>query len=205
MKIFAFADLHCDYDLLKKIVLRVNQNDIDIVICCGDLSWFGSGLEECFELLSKINKTVLLISGNHDGNENIDSFCKKYSNCININHKKYVYKDHLFVGYSEGGFGNVDPRLKLLSKKFKDFFKEHKGKKVLVLHGPPHGTSCDDRSCWHPPGIHNGSITARNLIEQSSIDLVLCGHIHECENCMDKIGKTVILNPSKAGKVIEIK
>jgi len=205
MKIFAFADIHCDYELLKKIVSRANRSDIDIVISCGDLSWFGSGIDECFEILSDIKKPTLIISGNHDRNEDINSFCKAHSNFVNINHKKYVFKDHLFVGYAEGGFGHIDPKLKLLSKQFKLFFKEHKGKKVLVLHGPPHGTKCDDRSCWHPPGIHNGSITARNLIEQSDIDLVLCGHIHECGDCMDKIGKAVILNPSKRGKVIEIK
>lgn len=205
MKIFAFTDIHGDIETLKKIVERVNKDDIDIVISCGDLSYFGNGIEEVFKQLSKIKKTVLLISGTHESHDDVEYYCKKYANCININYTKHTYQDHIFVGYGDGGFGDIDPKLKLLSKKFKTFFNEHKGKKVLVLHGPPYGTKCDNRSAWYSDERYNGSKTARNLILESDIDLVLCGHIHECANCVDKIGRTTILNPSHRGKVITIK
>ena len=205
MKLFAFTDLHANLPVLKKIVERVNKPDIDVVICCGDISYFGMGLDECFKLLGLINKTVLMIPGNHETDEDINPFCEQYRNCININHKKYLHEDCLFVGYGDGGFSQADPKLKLLSKKFKTFFAEHDKEKVLVLHGPPYGTECDNKSAWYPDHRHNGCKVARKLIEDVQPNLVLCGHIHECEGDMDKIGETLVLNPSHKGKVITLK
>ncbi|MFA6088709.1 MAG: metallophosphoesterase [Candidatus Woesearchaeota archaeon] len=204
MNIFTFTDLHSDIASLQKIVLRVNKKDIDIVVSCGDLTNFGMKIEEVFLLLSKIKKTVLLIPGNHESDEEMNYFCNVYKNCVNINHKKFIYKNTIFVGYGDGGFVEYDPRLKLLSKQFKKYFKEFAGNKILVLHGPPYGTKCDNRSAWFSGERFNGSKTARTLILESKIDLALCGHIHECEGCQDMIGKTLVLNPSYKGKIIAL-
>lgn len=205
MKFFTFTDIHSDIDTMLEIVERVNEDDIEIVVFVGDISWFGQGTETMFDLLGMINKTVLLIPGNHDSEDEINAYCEIYPNCVNINHKKYEHNGTLFVGYGEGGFSMNDPKLKFLSKKFKNYFDEHDGKKVLLLHGPPYGTTTDAKASWYEDdSSHCGCKVARKLIEDTQVDLVLTGHIHEFEGESDYIGETMVLNPSHKGRIITL-
>jgi len=43
--------------------------------------------------------------------------------------------------------------------------------------------------------LHVGSESVRKIIEEYQPILCACGHIHE-SRCIDKIGETIIVNPS---------
>ncbi|MDR1856815.1 MAG: metallophosphoesterase [Desulfovibrio sp.] len=65
---------------------------------------------------------------------------------------------------------------------------------ILVSHNPPKGTACDVVS----GSVHVGSQAVRDFLEKAQPDLCLCGHIHEAR-AMDKVGRTIVLNPGAFG------
>jgi Icc-related predicted phosphoesterase len=52
-------------------------------------------------------------------------------------------------------------------------------------------------------GEHAGNKTVRKVIERIKPILAISGHLHECAG-IDKIGKTVVINPGHNGRVIVI-
>src|SRR3989344_5064820 len=51
---------------------------------------------------------------------------------------------------------------------------------------------------------YRGSKTLREFIKKFKPKFVVCGHLHENEKKEDKLNNTIILNPGKYGKIIEI-
>ncbi|MBW2981799.1 metallophosphoesterase [Candidatus Woesearchaeota archaeon] len=201
MKILAFVDSHGNTESLKKLIERAKKDDINVVICAGDISVFGDKLNKLVEMVSKIKKPFLVIHGNHESEEEIEKACKPFNNCINIHKAGFSGANFTVLGYGGGGFSKVDKNFEKISKVFKKIIKERAGHKIiLVTHAPPYNTNVD-KIGKNPVG--NKSI--RNFISEVKPDLVICGHLHENANKKDKIGKTLIINPGYKGKVIEIK
>lgn len=63
---------------------------------------------------------------------------------------------------------------------------------LLAVHNPPFGTAVDKVR----GGISVGSRTVRKFIEDVQPEVCLTGHIHEAR-AVDKIGRTVIVNPGQ--------
>jgi len=64
MKIFAFTDNHGEKKLFNK--QSINAAKSDIVICAGDLTWFGNKQKEMLEFFDTWNRPVFAIHGNHE-------------------------------------------------------------------------------------------------------------------------------------------
>ena len=77
--------------------------------------------------------------------------------------------------------------------------QDHKYQTILVTHQPPYKTALDPIY-----GEHVGSTSIRKFIKEHQPDYCITGHIHENEGKTDKLGKTIIVNPGPAGKIIEI-
>jgi Icc-related predicted phosphoesterase len=83
-------------------------------------------------------------------------------------------------------------------------------KLILMSHVPPYNTLLDTTKT----GIHVGSRSVRQFIEEHNVDLVISGHVHEARS-IDRLGKTVLVNPGPAlqgnyaiitiGKEIDVK
>lgn len=65
---------------------------------------------------------------------------------------------------------------------------------VLVVHTPPYDTAADSLGS----GLHVGSPAVREFIERVQPEVCITGHIHE-SRCVDRLGKTVIVNPGAFG------
>ena len=52
--------------------------------------------------------------------------------------------------------------------------------------------------------IISANKTVKYFLVKNKIDLSICGHIHECFGNSDQIGKTLVINPSPNGAIIEI-
>ena len=198
MKIFCFVDVHGNKSALKKVVERADKDNIDIVVCAGDLTMFGNKLEEILKSLSKLKKPVLIIPGNHEDNEVLEKACTKFEVCIDIHRKGFRADNYFFIGYGEGGFSMVDKgferTMKILKKKIK---KEHKV--ILVTHAPPYRTKLDKIN-----GNYCGNKSIRNFISEVKPVLAVSGHLHENAGKQDKIGKSLVINPGFKGVVVEI-
>lgn len=65
---------------------------------------------------------------------------------------------------------------------------------ILVSHTPPYDTLCDVVN----DTTHVGSVAVREFILECQPDVCLCGHIHE-SRAVDRIGRTVVVNPGALG------
>ncbi|MEK6860978.1 MAG: metallophosphoesterase [Nanoarchaeota archaeon] len=197
MKILAFTDVHSDKAVLKGIVRK--SKNTDILLCSGDLSFFGGGLDESIKILLKAKKKILIIHGNHETEEQISRLGKKYSGVIGIHKRPTSFDDFVFVGYGGDGFSIRDENLERYFDKLKNRLSVGK-KLITVTHAPPRNTKLD-----YIPGFgHVGNMSINKAIVRLKPVLHVCGHIHECFGRRDKIGRTILVNPSYDGRILNI-
>lgn len=198
MKILAFTDVHGKREKVKGIIRKFIKNKPDILICAGDLSEFGRNIDRIASNLNNLKKTILIIPGNHEMDEEIEKITKDNEYIINIHKGAYGVDDYVFFGYGGGGFSKLDSKFERLSKKFKKSIK--KGKKIIfVTHAPIYNTKLDELN-----SEHLGNKSTRKFIEEVHPDLVICGHFHENEQVTDYIGKTKVINPGYDGLIIDL-
>jgi len=198
MKIFAFTDVHANINALKKIRDKLLKEKPDLIICCGDLSFFGNGLDASARLINSFGIQTLIIPGNHESEKDIELLCKKYNNLKNIHKTFLIYDDILFYGFGTGGFSFVEPELEKQIPKLKEEISKFK-RFIFVTHAPIYGTKLDIIR-----NKHLGCKSSRELINIYSPELCLCGHFHEAERKKDKIKNCLIINPGKFGMIIKI-
>jgi|SRR3989344_6324450 len=198
MKIFAFTDVHANSYALKRIKNKVLNEKPDLLICCGDISLFGNGLDISAKIINSFGIKTLIIPGNHESVEEIILLCKKYKNFINLHKKYFVLNGVLFFGFGTGGFSfiekeleNIIPEVKIKAHNFEKF--------VFVTHAPIYKTKLD-----YLFNAHRGCKSSRKLIMNVDTDICFCGHFHENERKNDKIKKCLIINPGKFGMIIKI-
>lgn len=198
MNILAFTDVHANKRLLKEIVKKAER--AELLVCSGDLSFFGKGLEESIKILMKAKKRILIIHGNHESEEQIIRLTNKHKNLINIHKKTFIINDYMIVGYGGGGFSMHDKKLEQYFIKFHNKYKNSNKKIIIVTHAPAGNTKLDII-----PGLgHRGNISITNVIMRLKPVLYICGHFHEDFGKKDKIGNTLLINPGCDGKIINI-
>lgn len=196
MKFLTFVDVHGDKKAIKELVKRAKEEDIDFIICAGDFSQFGHGTRFVLEKFNKLGKKFYALPGNHE-EERMEIF-SEYDNCINFDQKAVKIGNYYFLGYGGGGFALTDEKFRKISR---EWYSKYKGEKiVLVTHGPPFGCKIDLLEKHHV-----GNKDFRKFVERIKPKLMICGHLHETANQMDKIGKTKVIHPGWDGMVIELK
>jgi len=146
--------------------------------------------------LDSLGKPVMLVHGNHEEIRRTQQLCKETKHVHCIHARKYKIHDFTFVGWGGGGFSLVDHGL----AKFMDRIKiDKKEKIVLVTHAPPYKTAVDNIY-----GESAGNKTIRKFIEKFKPVVAVCGHLHENMGKMDKIKKTLVINPGSDGRLLEI-
>jgi Icc-related predicted phosphoesterase len=195
MKILAFVDTHGSAAALKRIKELSEKEKPEIIVCAGDISIFGTNLDAHVQLLSSLKIPALFIHGNHESEDEMKASCSLFNNTHYIHKKLYEHGGFAFIGYGGGGFAQKDPRFNT----FTDHIKDNLDKPIiLVVHGPPFGTRVDFLS-----GSHHGNKSYRQFIDIYKPALVICGHFHENEGKMEKIGNSLIINPGP-GRIIKI-
>ncbi len=198
MKILAFTDLHGDEVALNKIINKAQKENPNLLICAGDLSNFGHNLKKLVLKLAEIKIPLLIISSNHDFEDELKIICSKLDNVIYLDKTSYQLDKYLFFGYGGGGFSYFDKEFEAVANKFKKTIEED-SKIILITHAPPYGTSLDRLDIGYC-----GSKSIRNFIKEVKPILNICGHLHENMNKKDRINKTLIINPGKTGEIINI-
>jgi len=195
MKILAFADMHSNKEALK--VLLKEGKDVDMIICAGDISWFGRDLKKILKSFDKLKTPMFIIAGNHE-DESLEEVCKKFKH-ITYSHKSlYQLHKFSFLFYGLNGFSTDD----VYAKKFFETAMEDVKKDqvvVFVSHGPPYGTALDIIE-----GQHVGDKALKKAINKYKPQLFICGHIHENSGKHQVYKHTLIINPGPSGKVLEI-
>lgn len=201
MKLLTFVDVHGGIHDIKGIAERALREKVDALICAGDLTFFGNNPEE---LIRKFNSQLplFIIPGNHELPEDIENLAKKFKFVKNIHGKALILDSCMIFGLGGSKITPFSTPFEMddmeIGKKLNKL-KRKKGKLILVTHEPPLNTALDNIE-----GIHLGSTSIRNFIEKIQPEYCICGHFHENAGKEDKIGRTRIINPGPAGKIIEI-
>ena len=193
MIICAFTDLHADRKSLLQVKKKAEK--ADLIVCTGDISIFGRGLETVGLLLAQLNKKVLLVPGNHELEEELVLITSR--NLLNMHKIIYTHKGLTFLGHGGGGFTRTAQDFVAFTKTIK---KETRVD-IMMVHQPPYGTKVDKLDLFG----HVGNKDYTEFIKKNQPTIVFCGHLHENFHKSDVIGKTLVVNPGPDGEVYEIK
>jgi Icc-related predicted phosphoesterase len=198
LKVLAAADLHGDSKLARKLALRAEEENVDLVVLCGDLlGW--TETKDIIKPFKDKHKKVLIVPGNWDSFATTDFIAATYG-IKNIHGYSAVYEN---IGFFGAG-GAIGPGQGRISEKelFDTLKKAHQGiegieKKIMVTHMHP------SKSASECSGFA-GSDSITRAIKQFKPNILLHGHIHEAGGMEEKFGKTRVINVGRQGRIIEI-
>lgn len=203
MKIFFISDIHGELSSISEAAKLIE--DSDLVVISGDLTHKGTGEEagSVINAIEKFNTRILAVHGNWDGPD-VNDYLKEKNYSLHASGRiidgigffglggssptpfktRTEYSEEEILQFLETGFNNV----------------KSAARRILVSHVPPRGHR--DRSFI---GLHGGSKSVKEFIENTPVDLCLCGHIHEASG-IEQFNSTIIANPGsfKKGKYISI-
>ncbi len=198
-RILAASDLHGDEKHIKKLAERAKNEEVDLVVLCGDLTGW-TETKNIIRPFKEKNKKVLIIPGNWDSFATTDFLAQMYG--VSNIHGYSVQYDN--IGFFGAGGAESAPGPGLISEKelMDTLEKAHSGlkgieKKIMVTHMHP-SDSLSEFS-----GVP-GSRAITKAIKKFKPDFLLHGHIHEGAGMDEKIGNTRVINVGKEGKIIEI-
>ena len=200
MKILAASDFHGDSRLAEKLAKKAEENNVDLVVLCGDLTQVDQSANNLIGHFVKRNKKVIFVPGNHDTLATADFLAELYG-AKNLHGYYYRLKE---IGLFGCGFANIglnqlteDEFFYTLKKGFK-YVKDMK-KKIMVTHVHPDGSLIGKLTRFIP-----GSTGVRKAVEELKPDILLCGHVHEADGVEEVIGTTRVINVGRTGKILEI-
>jgi Icc-related predicted phosphoesterase len=199
MKLLCLADIHGEVAGLSDVLPLIPG--VDVVVIAGDLTHLG-GYDEAEAILSPLLSTgtrLVAVGGNMDG-EGARRFLTEKG--IDLHARGLIIDGVGFMGLGGGPsspFGTpweigTEEATTCLAAGFAQI--RDAGFRVLVSHAPPRDTELD-RSFAR---LHVGSAAVRNFLLTRSVQLCLCGHIHESRG-EDSLGGAVCANigPFKNG------
>lgn len=198
LKILAASDLHGDSRATKRLAARAADENVDLVILCGDILGFVE-TKDIIKPFTDKGKKVLILPGNWDSFATTDFLASIYG-VKNIHGYSAVYEH---VGFFGAGGADVGPRNIVSDREImKTLEKAHSGlkgieRKVMLTHMHPEGSKSEFS------GV-SGSRAIKDAIKKFKPDLVLHGHIHEGAGLEEFVGKTKVINVGKQGTLIEI-
>jgi Icc-related predicted phosphoesterase len=198
-KILAVGDLHEDKRLIKNLAKKAKEENVDLVILAGDLTFAENSAKGIVGPFIKEKKQVLLIPGNHESLATIDFLADRYPNTKNIHGDPFVKENLGVFGAGGADIGIYQISESELFELLKKGHEKVKGldKKVMVTHLHPHKTKSEFSD-------FKGSKSVRKAIDKFQPDIAICAHIHEASGIEEKIGDTLLLNVSKKAKIFEV-
>lgn len=199
MKLLLFSDVHVSKHHCERLVPMANK--ADIIIGAGDFGSLRAGIEKTINWLKTITKPAILVPGNAESYEELVSACSEWPSAIVLHGDEVELTGVYFFGLGGGipvtPFGSWS--YDFTEEEAENLLGPCTENAVLITHSPPKGI-LDVSS----RGQHLGSEAVRNLIEQKSPRLVVCGHIHESGGKIDKLGNTVIVNAGPLGMYYDL-
>ncbi|MBI4145971.1 metallophosphoesterase [Candidatus Woesearchaeota archaeon] len=198
VRIFAAGDFHGDRSTAWRLSQEAVNKNADLIILNGDIVE-DDAPEGVMKYFVATGKPVFLVPGNHDWFAT-DFLAAQYrATNLHGKHSKVSHVGLVGCGGTNAGINmmtesEIYGTIKETDAKLKDI-----AKKVLVTHIHPAGSLMENFSSFV-----KGSVGLRKAIEATKPDVVICGHVHEAEGIEEKIGKTLVVNVGKSGKLIEL-
>lgn len=193
----AVGDIHDETSLLDAIPELATARGL---IVTGDLTNVGgvASARRVMNILRGSHPRVLAQTGNMDRPEVdrwlTDEGCNLHARCVPLD------EETVAIGIGGSTVTPFHTPTEYTEEQYADWLAtcwreaQNWPHRVIVSHNPPRGTACDRiRS-----GAHVGSTALRDFLEAHTVDVCLCGHIHEASG-EDWVAGTHVLNPGAFG------
>jgi Icc-related predicted phosphoesterase len=200
LRVFSAGDIHGDSLEAKRLAAEAKEKNADLVILCGDLTYFEKSTDNIIGPFKKQDLKVLLIHGNHESLATADFLAELYDS-KHLHGYSVKYKD---VGIFGAGGANIGQE-KISEEEFYDLLKQgfekikYLDKKIMVTHVHPSETTMEKLTRFLP-----GSKGIKKAMDTFKPNILLCSHVHEAEGLEEVVGNTRIINVGKKGKFFEI-
>jgi Icc-related predicted phosphoesterase len=196
-RLMVFSDIHSDAHALRQAM----SVEADYYFAAGDLVNWGRGLEKMAEWMAPKARQTYVMPGNHESAADIAEFCSRHG--FHDFHGRSIEIGGVHVaglGYSSPTpFATPGEYTEEEMAKHLAPFADLKPL-VLICHAPPLNTELDRIH----DGLHAGSRAVRDFIEQHQPQHFFCGHIHEAEGVVIRMGATRAMNVGKKGYLLEL-
>ncbi len=200
MKILATGDFHGDTRKAQRMADKALEEDVDVILLCGDLLNSDKPAEGMIAPFVKTGKEILFVTGNHDNMSNNEAWEKLYG--IKSLHATGFKRKELGIFGASGANCGVHQftetelfnYFKLGHEKIKDLKK-----KIMVSHIHPAGSTGERLSSFI-----KGSAGVTKALYELKPDILVCCHVHEAEGLEEKMGNTRVINTGSKGKIIEV-
>jgi len=200
MKILAAGCLHNDRDFIYELAYKAEENDVDLVVLCGDLTHSEQSTENIIGPFINKNRRVAIIGGNHESEATINFLAEKY-NLINIHNDAHQEGNIGFFGAGGANCGifGLDEQ-EIYNRLTKNHEKiKNSNIKIMVTHNHPAETKMEKLS-----DFVTGSKGITKAIKKLKPDILLCSHLHEGSGIEEKLNNTKIINVSRTAKIIQL-
>tara|TARA_Y100000310_G_C20688351_1_gene820576 strand:- start:553 stop:1146 length:594 start_codon:yes stop_codon:yes gene_type:complete len=197
MKLLAAGDLHGDRSLVQQLAKQADEEDVDVVVLCGDLV---ESEEDISGVVGLFKQPVFLINGNHESEATVAALADLYPNSKNIQGYGLKMGEFGFVGTSSVNLGiwqRPEKEIFEMIARAQAYVKDCK-KRIFVSHVHPAQSKSTFISGFE------GSHGLRKAIDELKPDLVLCSHVCEAEGIEEVINGSKVINVGRKGKIIEL-
>ena len=176
MKIAVISDIHANTSALEVALGKIKSLKTDKIFCLGDILMAGYDPNGTAKIITELDN-LEIIQGNTD----------KMVACFSEELLEKAKKKSPCMGYA------LEDDLKIIDEKYKDFVRnlpeskyiEINGLKIQLVHGSPRQ---QDENIYPNLALED----VEKMVENSSADLILCGHTHiPCGYSLES-GKTVV-------------
>ena len=176
MKIAVISDIHANTLALEAVLNQINSLGADKIFCLGDILMAGYDPNGTAKMILGLDN-LEIIQGNTD----------KMVACFSQELLEKAKNKFPCMGYA------LEDDLKIIDEKYKDFVRnlpenryiEINGLKIQLVHGSPRQ---QDENIYPNLALND----VEKMVENSSADLILCGHTHiPCGYSLNS-GKTVV-------------
>ena len=198
MKILALSDVHGDKTLVKQMVQKAIDHQVDLVLLAGDLVAADGTIGGIVSPFREKGLEVGVVPGNHEGLADINFLVEQYG--VKNLHGYVMQKGDVGIfgcGYSNIGSHQLNEKDVFATlKKNHDSLKNVKTK-IMLTHSHPENSILG-------LGVIPGCQGVSRAIQELQPDLHLCGHVHETAGIEEVIGKTRVVNVGRKGKIIKV-
>ena len=207
-RLLAFTDPHGEIDAARAVAKLDQLEKPDLIVCSGDLTFFGHRHALFFQTLSSIGKPIYFIPGNHEDAKTAAEIAKEWPFMIDVSWRVVEEVDLLITGvpgndlaFWPGRSKGEEDAVEIMRNIVQ--IQNGADRLVFLAHYPPTGCQMVDGS-RNPTPDAGGSATVRKITEKIHPSLVVTGHYHSCFNCEDRLDGIRILNPGPTGKILEL-
>lgn len=196
-RLLVFSDIHNDARALERLM----GIEADYYFAAGDLVSWGRGLEKMGAIMQHHGDRVYVLPGNHESERDIADFCSRHG-FVNFHGATLEIGTLRVAGLGYSSPTPFDTPGEYTEEEMASRLREFEAFKpaVMICHAPPLDTPLDRVHA----GLHAGSRAIKEFIERAQPAHFLCGHIHEAEGVVTRMGPTRAMNVGKKGYLLEV-